>query len=198
MGRKRSVCAALAVFLLGAMAAWADSPRNPTGAVQPDPTGEWLVAKELARIRIVDCAGRLWGVVSWELRPGIDKNNPDRNQRSQPTLGMPILLGMVRTKMNQWDGQIYNSEDGRTYSANISLVNPDTLRVQGCVLGILCGGENWSRYQPPPITPSAAQPPNARPTNARPSKSAVSPPDNPTESDGDVCLRLVGSPRLPH
>ena len=48
---------------------------------------------------------------------------------------------------NQWEGQIYNSEDGNTYSASITLSDPNTLRVQGCVLGFLCGGENWTRVE---------------------------------------------------
>lgn len=165
---------------------------QPTGTLSPDPTGEWLVAKALARIRVADCQGRLWGVVTWEVRPGVDSKNPDPNQRNRPTLGMPILLGMVRTKANQWDGEIYNSEDGRTYSANISLANPDTLRVQGCVLGFLCGGENWTRVQPTNMP--AAQPPNSRTTNRRPASPAV----NPSDPSYDVCLSLFGPTRLPH
>ncbi|HEY5217132.1 MAG TPA: DUF2147 domain-containing protein [Pseudolabrys sp.] len=76
---------------------------------------------------------------------------------------MPILLGMTRSNLNQWDGQIYNSEDGNTYSANISLLNPSTLKVQGCFLGFLCGGENWSRVETPPepipLPPVRNQPP---------------------------------------
>ena len=41
--------------------------------VSPDPVGEWTVAQQVARIKIADCDGRLWGVVSWEAKPGIDR-----------------------------------------------------------------------------------------------------------------------------
>src|SRR5262245_27821990 len=82
--------AALAVVLVAAAAGAA-----PTPSPAPDPTGEWLVAQQIARIRIADCDGRLWGVVSWEAKPGVDRNNPDPNLRSRPTLGMPVLLGMT-------------------------------------------------------------------------------------------------------
>ncbi len=135
--------AALAVWLMAAGAATA----QPARISAPDPTGEWLVAKQVARIRIVDCDGHLWGVVAWEATPGVDRKNPDPNLRTRPTLGMPILLGMTPNQYdkNKWEGEIYNSEDGHTYSANISLPDPNTLRVQGCFLGFLCGGENWSR-----------------------------------------------------
>src|ERR1043165_9016072 len=44
-----------------------------TGALPQDPAGEWLVDKKIARIRIADCGdGHMWGVVSWEAKPGVD------------------------------------------------------------------------------------------------------------------------------
>jgi uncharacterized protein (DUF2147 family) len=110
------------------------------------PTGEWLVAERTARINIADCGGALWGVVSWEADPGgVDDKNPDTAKRGRPTLGMPILLGMKERGANQWAGQIYNSDNGKTYSGGLTLINPDLLRVRGCIFLILCGGENWTR-----------------------------------------------------
>ena len=129
-------------ILLGVVAASAFMPK----AFAADATGEWLVAERTARISIADCGGALWGVVSWEADPGgVDEKNPDPAKRSRPTLGMPILLGMKAGGPNQWAGQIYNSENGKTYSGGLTLINPDVLRVRGCIFGILCGGENWTR-----------------------------------------------------
>lgn len=51
---------------------------------------------------------------------------------------------MRPTAPGRWSGQIYNADDGKTYTSNISLAGSDTLRVEGCV-GAFCGGENWSR-----------------------------------------------------
>jgi uncharacterized protein (DUF2147 family) len=188
---KPLLAAAFAALLIATSTASAQ--QGVTGSVSPYPTGEWLVAKQVARIKIADCNGRLWGVVAWEAQPGVDRKNPDPNLRSRPTLGMPILLGMTRSKLNQWDGQIYNSEDGNTYSANISLLNPSTLKVQGCFLGFLCGGENWSRVETPPepipLPPVRNQPP--------PPKNRNTTGNQPPAAD-DVCLRLFGPPRLPH
>jgi uncharacterized protein (DUF2147 family) len=197
------LCAAFAACLLAASSAVA----QPAGGPPSDPTGEWLVAKQVARIRIVNCNDRLWGVVSWEARAGgTDSKNPDTRLRNRPTLGMPILLGMTRTKPNQWDGEIYNSEDGRTYSANISLANPDTLKVQGCVLGFLCGGENWTRFTAPAPNPQPSPPAqagrkssgNQTAKDRQPSTQPGVPPGNQPETDNDVCLRLVGPPGLAH
>ncbi len=124
-----------------------------------DPIGEWLVADGFGRIKIDNCSGRLWGVVSWEKEPGgIDSNNPDPAKRGRPTLGIPILLGMKATEPNRWEGEIYNAENGKTYSGNISMVSPDVLRIQGCVLGFLCGGQDWTRVK----TEAAAPKPGTR------------------------------------
>jgi uncharacterized protein (DUF2147 family) len=132
---------------VAAMAALAAS-WSTVSAAPADPMGEWAVEGNVAHVQIENCSGRLWGIVSWEKTPGgTDANNPDPGKRTRPTLGMPILLGMAPAQANRWDGQIYNSMDGRTYEAHISLAADDVLRVEGCVLGFLCGGQNWTRVK---------------------------------------------------
>jgi uncharacterized protein (DUF2147 family) len=188
-GNARLLCTAFAVWLIANSAALA----QPANIPAPDATGEWLVAKQYARIKIADCDGKLWGVVAWETEPGVDSKNPDPNLRARPTLGMPILLGMAPSQTNRWDGQIYNSQDGHTYSASITLLDPNTLRVQGCFLGFLCGGENWTRVNPkeaPPTSPTQRTP--AKQSNSR--KTTGSPP----QMSDDVCSRALGSAGLTH
>ena len=179
-----------ALLLLGAANAFAE---GTTGPLTPDPTGEWRVSKGYATIRIADCDGRLWGVVASETYPSVDSKNPDPKLRSRPTLGMPILLSMTRTNRNRWDGQIYNSQDGHTYSANISLVNPSTLKVQGCLLGFLCGGENWARIEPNEGTNGSS--PRSAPQQPSGQKSGANGP--PTASE-QVCLDVFGPSWLSH
>src|SRR3982751_215913 len=120
-------------------------------AFAADPTGDWRVADGVANIRVAQCNGNMWGVVSWEKTPGgRDKNNPDAAKQSRPTLGMPILLDMKKKPgTDTWEGQVYNAKDGQTYSSTIKAVSADQLEIQGCVMGFLCGGETWSRVAPP-------------------------------------------------
>ena len=131
------------------------------GGVAPafalDPTGDWRVADGVANIRVAQCNGSMWGVVAWEKEPGgRDSNNPDASKRNRPTLGMPILLDMKRKQgAEQWEGQVYNAKDGKTYSSTIKPIGSDKLEIQGCVLGFLCGGETWTRVAGP-IPPSPA------------------------------------------
>jgi uncharacterized protein (DUF2147 family) len=128
--------AGVAFFLAGAAVA---------APGEADPAGTWRVEKGDALVRIVDCGGQYWGVVAWERSPGTDRNNPNPALKSRPTLGMPVLLGMRQDQRDQWSGRIYNAEDGQTYDSHIKLTGANTLRVEGCVLGIMCGGETWTR-----------------------------------------------------
>jgi uncharacterized protein (DUF2147 family) len=190
-----------------------------------DPTGVWQVSKGYARIRIENCNNALWGLVAWEQRPGgVDDKNPDPSKRGRPTLGMPVLLDMKPTDQNKWAGEIYNSEDGKTYSSHISLASPDVLQVRGCVLGILCGGEDWTRVDqsqggPPGPTPNAtgtgARPPAAsnsnKPQGSAPQKpgataaprapagaAPAAPADVETASTEDFCSMVLNSTGAPH
>src|SRR3974390_700200 len=127
----------------------------------PSPAGEWMIAKGEAIIRIVDCGGHYWGLVAWEQKPGgVDSKNPNSALRNRSTWGMPIRLGMSPRAGAQatWNGQIYNSEDGRTYDGRISLTAPDKLRVEGCGLGFLCGGEGWHRVRGPTAQHASRKP----------------------------------------
>ncbi|MBW7970635.1 DUF2147 domain-containing protein [Bradyrhizobium sp. BR 10289] len=130
-----------------------------TPALAADPTGDWRVADGVANIRVAQCNGSMWGAVSWEKKPGgRDENNPDVSKKNRPTLGMPTLIDMKKKPgAEQWEGQVYNAQDGQTYSATITPVGTDQLEIKGCVMGFLCGGETWTRVGPPiPLSPANA------------------------------------------
>ncbi|MFN5717493.1 MAG: DUF2147 domain-containing protein, partial [Bradyrhizobium sp.] len=154
-------------------------------ALAADPTGDWKVADGVATIRVAQCNGNMWGVVSWEKTPGgKDKNNPDPAKQSRPTLGMPILIDMKKKAgADAWEGQVYNAKDGQLYSSTIKPVGTDQLEIQGCVLGFLCGGETWTRVGPP-IPVSAAG--NPAPAGAPAAKGALPKPAAPQKTTGAV------------
>jgi uncharacterized protein (DUF2147 family) len=133
-------------------------PPAPAAAAESQPTGEWRTANGLANIRIDDCDGVLWGAVAWEKEAGVDSNNPNPAERSRPTLGLRILLAMKPTKPNLWQGEVYNPENGKKYDSKISLASPDVLRIEGCVLGFLCGGETWTRVKAADVAPPQKPP----------------------------------------
>jgi uncharacterized protein (DUF2147 family) len=130
-----------------------------------DPLGEWQDEDGKATIRIVDCDSRLWGVIASESIPGgVDSNNPDKAKRTRPTLGMPVLLNMKRSVKDagKWEGKIYNAENGKTYAGSLRMEAPDALRVEGCLVWPLCGGQTWSRVAEATPTPPAPAPGGAK------------------------------------
>ena len=75
-----------------------------------------------------------------------DQRNPDPALRDRPMLGLQILTLLPSSKPNVYDGEIYNPEDGNTYSGYVELLGPDALRLNGCVLfNVICRGEDWVR-----------------------------------------------------
>jgi uncharacterized protein (DUF2147 family) len=126
-------------------------------AIAGDPTGDWMVADGVAKVRVAECNGAMWGAISWEKKPGVDSNNSDSSKQTRPTLGMALLFDMKK-KANEdlWEGQVYDAKTtGRLQQASIRLLDPERLEIKGCVLGFLCGGETWTRAAPPiPSSPT--------------------------------------------
>lgn len=75
-----------------------------------------------------------------------DYRNEDPALRDRPMLGLQILTLWQGKEAYIFDGEIYNPEDGKTYSGYVEMVGPDTLRLNGCVLfNVVCRGEEWTR-----------------------------------------------------
>jgi uncharacterized protein (DUF2147 family) len=114
--------------------------------------GIWLTQAGDAKVRVSKCGGGICGVVVWLKdpinpatgKPQIDDKNPNPALAKRPMIGLPLFSGMRPDGPNNWSGQIYNADDGKSYASKISVSGPDTLRVEGCV-GPLCGGETWTR-----------------------------------------------------
>jgi uncharacterized protein (DUF2147 family) len=178
-----------------------------TSALAADPTGDWLVADGVAHIRVAECNGAMWGAVAWEKEPGgVDEHNPDVSKRTRPTLGIAVLSNMKKKSgVDQWEGEVYNANDGKTYSSTIKPVGTDKLEIQGCVLGFLCGGETWTRIAGPiPSSPTntvakGAKPPVAPKTTGAMTATPTPAPKTPAGQKqaaattapadvGDICL----------
>jgi len=117
-----------------------------------EPTGIWQTQAGDARVRVSKCGGGLCGTIV-SLRdkldpqtgkPAIDDKNPDPAKANRPMIGVQLFINMQPAGPNKWSGQIYNADDGKTYTSNVSLAAPDVLKVEGCV-GAFCGSENWTR-----------------------------------------------------
>ena len=126
--------------------------------------GTWLSASGVAQVKIGPCAdpaaGALCGFIVGLINPkgpdgGVvapemanDFRNPTPALRSRKILGMPLIWGFKKTSdPNAYEGgQIYSAENGKTYSANISLQPDGTLRLRGYVGSPMFGETQvWTR-----------------------------------------------------
>ncbi|UGV26941.1 DUF2147 domain-containing protein [Rhodopseudomonas boonkerdii] len=148
-----------------------------------DVRGDWLVEGGSAKVRIAECDGRVWGALAWEKKSGgTDEHNPDASKRSRPTLGIVLLSDMKPDGKNGWAGKIYNAENGKSYTSTIKAGDTtDKLALKGCVMGVLCGGQTWTRSASPYTPPVASTKSSTK--SAPPATSPGLQPDI-----GDVCM----------
>ncbi len=152
---KRIVTAGMFSLLTAgaALAQPAAAPAAPVG-----PTGVWRVEDGTADIRIVDCGGSLWGITVWSKDTSgddKDRNNPNPALRNRSLNGAPILINL-KPSADQWQGQVYNPLDGRTWDVQIGLVSRDVLQIEGCMAGFCfgIGSQQWTRQPMPKGAPA--------------------------------------------
>ncbi len=120
-----------------------------------DPMGTWHTEEGKATVRIAACGPALCGtIISLKEandpgtgKPKTDKNNVDQSLRSRPMIGVLVVLGMKPSgSANKWSGQVYNAEDGKTYSGSLTLQDANTIKLEGCILGgLACKAATWTR-----------------------------------------------------
>ena len=120
-----------------------------------DPMGTWHTEEGKATVRIAACGPALCGTIIALKeandpdtgKPKTDKNNVEASLRNRPMIGVPIVLSMKPSgTANKWSGQVYNAEDGKTYSGSLTLQDANTIKLEGCILGgLVCKAATWTR-----------------------------------------------------
>ncbi len=120
-----------------------------------DPLGTWLTGDKKGKVHIVNCGGAICGNLVWlqepidpeTHKPKLDKNNADASKKSRPLIGVPIVLSMKpNSDGSTWQGQVYNAEDGNTYSGSFTLTGANSAQLKGCVMGgLICKSSTWTK-----------------------------------------------------
>jgi uncharacterized protein (DUF2147 family) len=105
-------------------------------AIAADPYGLFERPSTGTQVQFYDCGGKLCGKVT-----------KVKNPAKQKEVGTVILNGATKVGDNKWNGDLLNSEDGKTYTGHLTLVSPKELKLEGCALVVLCKGEVWQRVQ---------------------------------------------------
>jgi uncharacterized protein (DUF2147 family) len=117
------------------------------------PLGLWQ-AKDGAKIKIESCGQNLCGFIA-QSSPSHDpvtgqvvkdKNNADPAKRNRPLVGVQVLISMQPNGASKWSGQVYNDDNGRTYSGNLIELGPSIIKIEGCWL-MICDGEELTRIK---------------------------------------------------
>lgn len=118
------------------------------------PLGVWLVGSGKAKVEIYEKDSELEGKIIWlkeplnaEGQPKLDKENPDKEAKTKPIMGMILVKGFKKEEANYWSGgTVYDAESGKTYKATLKMAKADEIKLRGYV-GITLFGktDTWTR-----------------------------------------------------
>ena len=120
-------------------------------ALAGDPAGMWLSQDGDVKMKVSHCGANICGTIAWlkepndkNGKPKVDANNADASKRNRPVMGTAIILPMKADGADKWSGQVYNAEDGKTYSGSFALSGANKADLKGCV-AIICKTKTWTR-----------------------------------------------------
>src|SRR5215217_3985884 len=93
--------------------------------------GLWFNEEKTAKVQIYLANDhKFWGKIVWlkeplrDGKPKTDINNPKKNSRNQPLIGLPLLRSFEKDGDKKYtDGEIYDPKNGKTYSCTITYKN---------------------------------------------------------------------------
>lgn len=94
--------------------------------------GVYWSPKKDAKIEMYKKGDRYFGRSIWAANPKKDANNPDDKLKSRSLLGLDLLTDFSYDDGAYTGGQVYDPENGKTYSCKISF-SGSNLKVRGYV-----------------------------------------------------------------
>lgn len=126
-----------------AFAAFASLAAQPALAQGPGVEGVWANPKGTVQVRTGSCGDKLCGWIVWASAKAQDDA---RKAGAQPLIGTALLRGYRADGSAQWAGQVYVPDRKAEYVSTIKLVDAQTLRISGCILGgLICKSQIWHR-----------------------------------------------------
>ncbi|MEL6538771.1 MAG: DUF2147 domain-containing protein [Bacteroidota bacterium] len=104
----------------------------PASAQSQQLKGIFITEEEDGKVQFYQRGAQFIGRLIWSISPTKDVNNPDPAKRNQNTVGQEIFF-LMKTDDNEWEGEVYNSRDGRTYSVQLWFDDQRTLKIRGYI-----------------------------------------------------------------
>jgi len=113
-----------------------------------DAIGVWLHPENGSNVEFYKCGESVCGkIVKVVDGQKTDDKNPDPAKRNRPIVGLVIMQGAKKTGDNKWSGNLYNRENGSTYSGTVTVKSKNALDLSGCVAMVLCKTVTWTRVK---------------------------------------------------
>lgn len=128
-------------FLSLAAAAAALLVATPADAKSPI-EGLWANPKHSIVVRIGPCGPQWCGKV---VKATAKAEAKAAKQGYDGLEGEKLLSNIVPAGNGRWKGRVYVPRFGTHVGSSIVLVGPDKLNVSGCVAGIICKKQQWTR-----------------------------------------------------
>jgi uncharacterized protein (DUF2147 family) len=114
------------------------------------PEGLWNTPVHHGVVEVYDCGEAICAriVTSDTLKRDPtekDIKNKDPALRDRPLKGLTVMSDFKGGPMEWKDGRAYDPADGGTYRGSMKLVDPDTIRLTGCIVFPLCQTQTWTR-----------------------------------------------------
>lgn len=125
-------------------------PAAAQAAAGGTPVGRWLTQSGNFEVDIASCGKALCGTVVRVLgNQSMSQPGVEAKADAQAAMGMKILTELTPSDDGEWEGQIYNRENGKTYDCIVVLSAPDRLEVRGYKWFTLFGKTQvWTRVIP--------------------------------------------------
>jgi len=113
-----------------------------------DALGVWRNPENGSNVEFYKCGESVCGkIVKVVDGQKTDDKNPDAAKRNRPIVGLVIMQGAKKTGDNKWSGNLYNRENGSTYSGTVTVKSKNELDLSGCVAMVLCKTLTWTRVK---------------------------------------------------
>ena len=127
--------AAVALFLLAGAA----------HAQSQDPSGTYLSESGDTRVRIARCGSAYCGTIVAVQGDAKDVNNPDAGLKGRNLVGVQMISNIQPAGEGSYTGSLYNPQDGKVYTGKMRLKGANALELSGCVMGVFCKSQTWSK-----------------------------------------------------
>ena len=110
--------------------------------------GSWTNPHRSVTVRIGPCDGEtLCGRVT---SASADARSSAAEGGTPKLIGTELMSGLEPNGEGSWHGEVFVPDVNRRAEADIHLLNPRILEVQGCALGgLLCKSQTWTRVSAP-------------------------------------------------